>query len=206
MERYLQPERFDCSPNSSLSSKQWTHWYKTFSNFLTAISKHEPDKLATLVNSAAPSVYEFISECKDYESAIETLRKLYIKPKNEVFARHLLATRSQRPGETLDEFIQALKQLSTDCNFKAVSADQYKEESIRDAFIAGLQSQYIRQRLLENKTLELQAAIDQAMALDLAQKNSETYVSPHSVASTTSMSNETTNTPVERGPISAAVT
>ena len=68
-------------------------------------------------------------------------------PSNEIFARHCLATRQQKPGENLDEFLQALKILSKDCNFKDVTAARHQEETIRDAFISGLQSSIIRQRL-----------------------------------------------------------
>ncbi|XP_068229568.1 uncharacterized protein [Palaemon carinicauda] len=62
-----------------------------------------------------------------------------------------------------------------DCNLKSVSAEQYREELIRDAFINGLASPIIRQRLLKNKTLDLQAAYDQAYSLDLAQHNANFY-------------------------------
>ena len=57
--------------------------------------------------------------------------------KNEIFARHVLATRRQQASETLDEYLRALKTLSKDCNFKSVTATQYCEESIRDAIITG---------------------------------------------------------------------
>ena len=40
-----------------------------------------------------------------------------------------------------------------DCDFKTVSFEQYKTEMIRDAFINGLQSNQIHQRLLEIKLL-----------------------------------------------------
>jgi len=78
----------------------------------------------------------------------------------------------------LDEYLQALKTLSKDCNFRQVTAAEYRDEAIRDAFISVLVSSNIRQRLLENKTLDLQAAFDQAKALDIAQKNSESYNLP----------------------------
>ena len=42
-----------------------------------------------------------------------------MEPANEIFARHLLATRKQQPNET-DEFLQSLKILSRDYNFKNV--------------------------------------------------------------------------------------
>ena len=46
---------------------------------------------------------------------------------------------------------------------------------IRDSFINGLTSNYIRQRLLENEKLTLDQAHERARTLDLAQKNSEAY-------------------------------
>ena len=177
MDKFLRPDRFEADPNSSGAAREWRHWYQTFKNFLKAIEPHKPDKLQTLVNYIAPRVFEYIADCDVYESAISTLEKLYVKPKNEVFARHLLSTRKQQTSESLDEFLQALKQLSGDCNFKAVSAEKYKEEAVRDAFISGLRSSAIRQRLLENKTLQLQDAFDQALALDVAQKSSDSYTS-----------------------------
>ena len=71
-----------------------------------------------------------------------------------------------------------MKTLSKDCNFKSVTAALHREESIRDAFISGLQSSLIHQRLLENKILDLVAIFDQARSLDLAQQNSELYMAP----------------------------
>lgn len=69
-------------------------------------------------------------------------------------------------------------------NLKSVSAEQYREELIRDTFINGLLSPKIRQRLLENSTLDLKSAFDQANALDLAQKNAETYTMPTTLTAT----------------------
>ena len=39
---------------------------------------------------------------------------------------------------SLDEFLQQLRKLSKDCNLKDVTADQYREELVRDSFINGL--------------------------------------------------------------------
>ncbi|KAK3885091.1 hypothetical protein Pcinc_010642 [Petrolisthes cinctipes] len=121
------------------------------------------------------SVYETISECTTYVDANSTLQSHYVKPTNEVFARYRLGTRRQQIGETLDEYLGALKVLSKDCKFKAVTATQHCEESIRDSFISGLLSPAIRQRLLENKTLDLATTFDQARSLESAQKDSESY-------------------------------
>jgi len=50
-------------------------------------------------------------------------------------------------------------------------AAQNRDAAIRDAFVAGLRSGYIRQRLLEDNVGEHQAAFDKARTLDEAQKN-----------------------------------
>ena len=109
---------------------------------------------------------------------------MYNVPKNEIFARHLLATRRQQVGETLDGYLNALKLLAKDCQFKAVTAQVFKQEMIRDAFINGILSQHIRQRLLESNELTLDSVFTQARSLELAQKSSDQY-------NTTSMLNAT---------------
>ena len=68
-----------------------------------------------------------------------------------------------------------MKKLSKNCNFNAVSAEVYRTEMIRDSFISGLSSNYIRQRLLEKSTLSLTESHNTALSLDTAQKNSEHY-------------------------------
>ncbi|XP_064080604.1 uncharacterized protein LOC135197465 [Macrobrachium nipponense] len=175
MEKLLKPTHLDLDPSSSSAAKEWRHWHKTFSNFIQECGEMAPNKLRTLVNYVSLNMYDYIEECVNYDTAISTLEKLYIKAPNKIFSRHLLATRQQKAGETLDEFLRELRKLGKDCNLKAVSTEQYREELIRDAFINGLASPMIRQRLLENKTLDLQAAYDQAYSLDLAQRNASFY-------------------------------
>ncbi|KAK3745311.1 hypothetical protein RRG08_014459 [Elysia crispata] len=176
MERFLRPERFDGNPDSPDAAKNWTHWRKTFENFISSVQGHSPDKFQLLTNFIAPSDYEYIAESTTYEIATETLEKMYVKPGNEIFARHILATTKQEAGQTMDQFLQKLKGLSKDCNFQAVSAEKNRQDAIRDAFISGLNSHQIRQRLLENCTLDLQRAYDLARSLEMAEKQSMTYV------------------------------
>ena len=92
-----------------------------------------------------------------------------MKSPNVIFVRHLLSTWRKQFRETLDQFLQDLRKLSKDCKFKAVTAEQYREELVRDAFTNGLLSPAIRQRLLESDTLSLHISYDKANSLDLAQ-------------------------------------
>lgn len=175
MERLLKPERFEGTQDTTPA--QWNHWFCTFNNFVQSISP-SPDKLKLLVNYISPEAYAHITECSSFEEAIKALKTVYVKPKNIIFARHQLATRRQQQSESIDTFLLSLKQLSKDCDYKEVTADTYTQEAIRDAFITGLASPTIRQRLLERESLSLNEAVQLARSLDTAQRNAEGYSSP----------------------------
>lgn len=181
MDRYLRPERFETNPNSALASQQWEHWFKTFENFLSQIEKTtDSDKLRLLTNYVSPSVFEHISTCSTYDIAISILQKIYIKPTNVIFARHKLTNRRQQPNESIDQYLEALKILSKDCSYTAISAEEYRNESIRDSFISGLTSSYIRQRLLEKASHSLDDVYETARSLDLAILHSQEYITSQS--------------------------
>ena len=186
MKKLMKPERLSVDPNSSTAAKEWKHWHKTFDNFLSSFPEQDEqvDKLKILVNYLGFEVYEYVEECQSYTEAVETLQKLFVKTPNEVFARHLLASAKQKPDQTLDEFLQQLRKLSKDCNCRAVTAEEYRQELIRDAFINGLMSSAIRQRLLENRQLTLESAFTQACSIELAQRNSRSYELPLVAAAT----------------------
>ncbi|XP_068229407.1 uncharacterized protein [Palaemon carinicauda] len=178
MAKLLKPSRLDTDPSSSNAAKEWKHWHRTFTNFIEESGDAAPDKLRALVNCVSSSVYELIEDCSTFESAIAKLDSVYVKLPNEIFARHVLATRRQQSGESIDEFLRELHKLSKDCNFQPVTAEQYRQELVRDAFINGIASVFIRQRLLENKSLNLETAHSQARTLDLAQRSADAYASP----------------------------
>ena len=131
MDKHLRPAWFDAEPNNASSEREWRHWHRTFENFLVSIAAQQPDRLNTLINYVSAEVYEYIADAADYDAAIE----LYIHSTNDIYNRHLLATRQQNEGETLDQFLQSLKKLAKVCQFSAVTADQYRQEYMQNSFI-----------------------------------------------------------------------
>ena len=94
------------------------------------LPREELDCFLMLTNYVSPRILEYIEHCLTYDEAIGILKAEYVKPNNEGFARHLLATRRQKSGETLDEFLQALKSLSNVCNFQNVTEIVYRDEAV----------------------------------------------------------------------------
>lgn len=178
MARYLRPERFEEEPNTSASDLKWAHWRITFENFMAeeyAAGTTDSMKLKLLVNHLSPTIFSYIRTSGTYEDAIKVLENIYIKPRNEILARHLLATRKQRTDETVKEYVQVLKLLTRECHFKAVTAEQHQNESVRGAFIAGINSQKIRERLLEKLNISMDEAVNLAISLEDAEKNTQAF-------------------------------
>ena len=176
----LKPDKFSADPNSKDAKRLWTHWFKSFSAYVAKLGGEndlsDEDKLNVLVNRVDAEVFELFCEAATYAEAIVLLKDIYAKAPNHVFARYLLKSCSQQPGQTLDMYFQQLKKLSADCDFKAVSAVVHRDEAIRDSLIAGILSNDIRQRLLEKGDLTLKQVFDLARSLEVAHKNSEYYV------------------------------
>ncbi|GAB1599994.1 uncharacterized protein LOC115215493, partial [Argonauta hians] len=174
------PRTLDIDPNSTNASREWRHWKTILNNYIEDYGTRIPNKLRALISFLSPLAFEMVENCTDFKSAMDRLESVYVKKPNEVFARHLLATRKQRSDETLNDFFESLERLRRDCNFRDRTAKEIGDEAVRDAFICGLLSPAIRQRLLENKNLDLQTAYDQALTIDLAEKNNASVLPSNS--------------------------
>ena len=119
MDKLLKPKDLDVLPTDSNAASVFKYWIATFESFLQAVETVQSaigpsegvNRRGLLVNFPTHSVYQYIEDCETYEAAVAELKRVYVKTKN-VFARHLLATRRQLPGESLQQFLQVLKTLS----------------------------------------------------------------------------------------------
>ena len=185
MDRLLKPQVLSVDPGDPLAFKAYKHWIKTFNAFAEAAQEslrtagqsenapsREVDKLALLTCYLSPEIYELIEGCETYESAKVVLDRNFLKRKSTTYARHLLLTREQKLNETIGDYARALKLIAKDCEWRAVSAQEFQTELTRDAFITGLSSPTIKQRLLEEDSLTLEEAICKAEILERAQNQS----------------------------------
>ena len=127
---------------------------RSYEKLLTPNVHTDLDKLDTLINCISSDVYEYIAECNTFDTAVNHLKELNIKPPNEVFARHLLATCGQKEEENIDGYIQRLQLLAKECNFKSVDAVQNRDDCIE----MHLSQVYVR-TLLDNGCLKTRHCI-----------------------------------------------
>ena len=154
----LRPQIFETDVNAPDSAKKWKHWKKTFENYVFRIEGATArDKLDILVSLLDTSVYSYVSECEAYDDAVARLENAYVKPVNEIFARHWLNTCKQNPDESLEDFLERLKSLSNNCNFTDCTAAQIRETAIRDDLylacnLALFDSEFLRTMFLHSRT------------------------------------------------------
>ena len=179
MDRALKPARLEIEKVNEVTAKQYLHWKKCFNNYITTLADADTEakKLMVLVNNISVENFSIVADCTTYTTAMAALEKHFIKTTNIIFSRHKLATRRQGMDETLDEYIVALHNLSRQCELKAVIADVYREELVRDAFVQGIRSSAIRQKLLEASVVELDKVVNLAQVLEDAHRSSESYSS-----------------------------
>ena len=139
------------------------------------------NKLNVLTAYLTAPIYKVIAEetTYSYDNVVAAQRRLYVKPRNEIFAWRFLATAQQKDDEPIDEFMLRLTGLSQYCNLIAVNAQAYSDDIKRDTFISGISSIFARDRLLENQTLSFNQAYEKARALELAKQTYETYRVSH---------------------------
>jgi len=58
-----------------------------------------------IINCLSPNVYPCVEDAADYEDVVRILKSVYVKQKNNVYARHLLVSRHQLQDETLSEYL-----------------------------------------------------------------------------------------------------
>ena len=181
MEKVLKPQRLDIDATTPDAASIYRFWKINLENLITSsfADKTEQEKHRILVQFLTHKTYPLIEDTTTYTTAIELLDKQFDKKKNECYARHLLYSRKQKPEESVDEYLTALKVLAKDCSYAAVDAKNHQDQAIRDAFINGIKSQAIRQRILEeSEAPNLNQTWEKARAMETAQRNAESYSTP----------------------------
>ena len=118
-----------------------------------------------------------------FDRVLEVLRKHY-KPKPVlIYERYKFYSRVQKSGESVNDFVAALKSLAHTCEFGATLT-----EMLRDRFVMGLANEKIQQVLLAETELTFDKAVNMATARETASKDVKAMASGtvHYVPSTQS--------------------
>ena len=136
-------------------------------------------KKATFINCAGREVFETlkalaapksISELS-FEDCVNILSKHLSPQTNQLLEQHRFLSRFQKDGETISQFVTALKSYLTDSEFKCDHCSRsISSQFLRAQFIRGLKNSSIRKKLLLEAKLDFESAVTKAIAIENSTK------------------------------------
>lgn len=128
-----------------------------------------------LLHYVGSQVYDFVCDSvapdavkdKSYEEIVKILKDYYNPKPLEVAEYYKFHHRHQQEGETVKEYVAALRKMAVNCNF-----GEYLLTALRNQLVCGVRAKKIRDRLLETKDLNFTNAVEIAVSLESTQEKS----------------------------------
>ncbi|XP_061164466.1 uncharacterized protein K02A2.6-like [Saccostrea echinata] len=149
----------------------WTTYEERLDNFFTANAVDDNKKVPALLSLVGPKTYALLRDltapelpkARTYKQLTKALKDHYSPKPLVIVERFRFHKRDQQEGESVREYIAALRKLSEFCEFKDVLND-----TLRDRFVCGLKNEHIQKKLLSEKNLTYQTALEIAIAMETA--------------------------------------
>lgn len=157
----------------------WKNWYTQFKIFLRASSldtQTDQRKVALLLHHMGPDSLEVFNsfnmdlDTVRFEELVSKLETYFLPKVNIAMERHKFFTRTQQAGESIDEYVTSLKNLSLSCDFNNI-----REDLVRDIFVCGLNNNWsnIKERLLNEGSIKLEKALEIAKSIELTKDHAK---------------------------------
>lgn len=183
------PEKFEMTGDTFRKWDLWKRQWKLFelaTNFVSLIDDAGKNKRAAmLVTALGREILELLISLnisdKDMEDPDVIINKLdvHFKPRvNLAYERLIFNRRTQKPDETMEEFINELRRLSKSCDFGCAQCRIDTGSSmIADRIIVGARDDRLRQHLLTIENQSLDNVIKVAKAQEKSKQQSEAITS-----------------------------
>ena len=163
--------------NSSVSLREFDAWRQKFEGYalLARVSSLPPAEqraaLLAVVSDDWTRIIRYnlsVSSEASLSDVIKAMEEYLRGQRNVIVDRRDFYRRNQEPGETFDDFLCAIKEIAGFCDFCTSCLDN----RLRDRIVTGIQNEDTIKRLLEEKNLTLQKAIDTCRACENASRDS----------------------------------
>lgn len=149
-------------------------YIERFEQFLEANDVPEGKKVAVFLSMIGAKSYALLKSLvspeqpskKKYSELVSVLTA-HLSPKPLIIAeRFKFHQRNQLSNESISDYSAELRRLSNTCDFGT-----FLLEALRDKFVCGLQNRIIQKKLLSEADLTFDKALEYALAMELADRN-----------------------------------
>ena len=119
-----------------------------------------------------------------FTDIVRILEKQYNPKPLETAQSFHFGTRDQKSGESVSDYVVALKRLAVHCNY-----GEHLNRALRDQFVCGLNNPKIQNKLLNTEDLTFEKACNIAKTTEMADRNTQEF---HPSISTTIQVNKLT--------------
>ena len=132
----------------------------------------------SVIGDGAMEVYDgmhFVdsNDKHNLNKVIEQFQTTFIGETNETYERFIFDSRDQKEGETIEQYITVLRTLAQSCNFCTCLG----ETLLRDRVVLGVKDNSVRKRLLQERKLTLEKALDICQSTETTSKQLQNMIS-----------------------------
>ena len=164
-----QPKEMNFGDNLSHDWEKFKKAFEIYRDAMEIDKKGEPTQIGILlhcIGEKGREVYETLTfsevEQNKYIPVIKKFGEEFSPKKNTTYERFKFNSSNQKLGQTIEGYISELKKLSSTCEFGVLN-----ESLIVDRLICGVRDNALRERMLRQVSLNLDAAIVMAKSAEL---------------------------------------
>ena len=110
---------------------------------------------------------------KKFDELVALVQEHFTPKPSEIVQRYKFYTRTRQAGETVHQFVAALRNLSKHCNFGSTL-----NIMMRDRLVVGMDDEKIQRKLLQEPGLTFEKALEIAVAMETTNKNLKELKNP----------------------------
>ncbi|KAK9736597.1 Reverse transcriptase (RNA-dependent DNA polymerase) [Popillia japonica] len=157
------------------TSKKINRWLMRLESAFNVFAVAPNKKAAYLLHYMSPDAYNVLCDkispenpdTKTYEQLVNTMKLHYNPEPLEIAENFRFIQRKQHEGDSARVYLTALQKMATTCKF----GDYLKKKALRNQFVFGLRTQNIQSRLLEQKELDIEKAVDIAVSMETSARD-----------------------------------
>ena len=156
-------------------SESWTSYFERLGYYFTANNiTDETKKKSILLSCSGAATYDLFKNLlqptclndKSYDELVKVLSDYFNPRPSTIVQRYKFNTCVRESGESVASYMAALKSLAEYCDY-----GPKLDEMVWDRIVCGISNSRIQSRLLQERNLTYQNALDTAQAMELAAKD-----------------------------------